>query len=62
MVQFCDNKRSSGYDKQCFYACIVPENSNLREVFCMSAEKQSLMEQMYENTFRDIKEGEVVKG
>lgn len=28
----------------------------------MSAEKQSLMEQMYENTFRDIKEGEVVKG
>ncbi len=28
----------------------------------MSQDKQSLMEQMYEKTFRDIKEGEIVKG
>lgn len=28
----------------------------------MSQNKQSLMEQMYENTFRDVKEGEIVRG
>ena len=28
----------------------------------MNAEKQSLMAELYNDTFRDIKEGEIVKG